>query len=102
MAWTDLTNEDPNSWVLVRNIANEPNTKFDTSSLRIPAIHVDNAIQGVIVSVARLSALNVPGYDDGYQPNYVPNPIVNNIDQPDPDAGTGEWPEARFLYPRGY
>ena len=102
MAWTDLTNEDPNSWTLVREIADVTDVKLDTNSLQLLSVAAAYYSQGLDESVARLSTLNVPGFDDGYQPNYVPNPIANNIDQPDPDAGTGEWPESRFLYPRGY
>ena len=54
------------------------------------------------ITPARLNqAYNIKGFGTGFQPNYVPNPINNNIDQPDPDA-EGTWKESRFLYPRGY
>ena len=104
MAWTDISNVLPGSLPLVRGSISSSGCVIDTgiappffSVVTEPALFVNTGVD----SIYRLHSLTVTGFDDGYRPNYVPDPIVKNIGQPDPDA-TGEWPTSRFLYPRGY
>ena len=105
MAWTDLSSTTPENWGVT--VFNQQNV----TGVVIPPD--DEPIKDVNISAGSASfswpersvlnqlsySYNIPGFENGYQPDSTPSPVNGDLDTP---SVGGEWPNARFLYPRGY
>lgn len=102
MSWTDYSNttadlygfgETESSTDVFLASDGEPFVLDGIFVVNSQAIEVNNLFE----------SYNILGFEDGYQPNYVPNPITGNIDEPDPNGGGGgsTRPATGMLYPRG-
>lgn len=99
MAWTDYSSTEPNSWSsTIGSVTNSTGVALDSSEP--PSGVVLGSTTNIAVSISTLGATyNVPGFDDGYQPAGVPDPIANNIDEG--GGGGSARPSSGLLYPRG-
>jgi hypothetical protein len=97
MAWTDYSNTAPSAWY--SNLGTEYTTVelyFNDSEI-YDSIFFDGATYAGLNDVSNFLA--IPGFDDGYLPAGIPDPISNNIDQG--GGGGSTRPASGFLYPRG-
>lgn len=96
MAWTDYSSLASGSWAW----GSAPTSTGVILSVVVPPNPAD-IIVGVSVAapINNLeNSYNIPGFEDGYQPANVPDPIANNIGS----GGGSLRPSSGFLYPRGY
>lgn len=105
MSWTDYSSTTADLYGFGSS-ANSTDVFVSTSD-QYPALSSVFLLAGQPAYLVNdLSAsYNALGFEDGYQPAYVPNPIAGNLSQPDPNGGEGGGgstrPTTGFLYPRG-
>ena len=100
MAWTDLSSTLPGSWD-----ANAPGDAGNYTNVNVSNdiyLSVSPISTATAVSINSLErSFNIPGFT-GFEPNCVPNPIANNIDQGQSSGGGGSVrPTSGMMYPRG-
>ena len=105
MAWTDYSSTVPASWD-----ANAPGSNQNSTGVQIidelieypcTVNHADNA-NGSSTTILNVLAYsyNIPGFDDGYQPDGVSDPIGGSIGGGGGGGGS-QRPSSGFIYPRG-
>lgn len=99
MAWTDYSSTEPNSWSsTIGSVVNSTGMVLDSSEP--PSSNILNSNSIIALPINTLgTTYNVSGFDEGYQPAGVPDPIANNIDEG--GGGGSTRPSSGLLYPRG-
>ena len=97
MAWTDLSNTESSLWPAGRVTSSSSISVDGTDTSAFGTVSAKGTESKRPNQVASFSA--VPGFDDGYSPVGIPDPIANNIDQG--GGGGPTRPSSGFLYPRG-
>ena len=102
MAWTDYSSTQSNSWDSAIGTA-----AYDTGiSLRdvgeesFPRIMMNASSQRAGYINTLSESYNIPGFDDGYQPEGVSNPIEGDLGGGSGGGGSTR-PASGMLYPRG-
>ena len=105
MAWTDISSYSSDQYAFgVEWSATNLIIGDDLTLANYPGLAVDmNAVNWRTPNILQ-DSYHIPGFDDGYQPYYVPSTIAGNIDEPDPNCGGGGGstrPTSGMVYPRG-
>ena len=103
MSWTDYSNTTADLWVPASSVnSTDVFIQIGFESWQIDGFFTALSTPGIPVN-SLAESYNIPGFDDGYQPSYVPNPIEGNLGEPDPNGGGGgsSRPTTGFLHPRG-
>ena len=99
MAWTDYSSTQANSWDSAIGAVS-----YSTSVIiRDPGEELFyRVVANINTTYAAINTLsdsyNIPGFDDGYQPEGVNNPIEGDLGG---GGGGSTRPTGGFLYPRG-
>ena len=97
MAWTDYSNTVPSAWDSnVGTVYTNVEINFDNFG-DYGAISFGTSVLKHANTLSNF--VTVPGFDDGYLPAGIPDPINNNIDQG--GGGGSTRPSSGLLYPRG-
>ena len=97
MAWTDYSSTLANGWdSAIGSTAydTEVNTRGEELFHRVT---IGSSSAGLINSIDK--SYNIPGFDDGYQPEGVNNPVTGDLGGG--SGGGSARPSSGFLYPRG-
>ena len=102
MAWTDVTNDPPNTWTFPSPFLDAIGVKVSTD-IPVEGVGVAVSSQTGIGNVYSVEDLSVPGFEDGYAPCSTPDSIRNNISEGCDGGGGGgsTRPTSGMLYPRG-
>ena len=98
MAWTDYSNTIPANWDPVIPW-NTPTSNGIGVSQEVMEPSVNIGSEKVITINSLEQSYNLPGFDDGYQPTGVSNPIMGSMGGG--GGGGPTRPSSGFLYPRG-
>lgn len=108
MSWTNESSTFPNSWgasapgvvTSLSSMSFIPDEYFEFMAFAYSATNRSYPYRQEITSVER--SYNIPGFDDGYQPEGVNNPIRGDLGGGEGGGGGGPTrPTSGFLYPRG-
>lgn len=98
MAWTDYTTTLPADWSA--DIGSNVNSSVCMYDHRTPVGGDLLVAASTAEVISRLSnSYNIPGFDDGYQPDGVSDPIQGDLGGG--SGGGSTRPSSGFLYPRG-
>lgn len=97
MAWTDYSSTASGGWA----IGDEASaTGIGVETAPPPAGGAMTIAATPTTHINSVENLAFPGFDDGYAPVGIPDPIYNNIDTGGGGGGPTR-PSSGFLYPRG-
>ena len=100
MTWTNYSTTPPNSWSVEIGANYDVTNSWADNSLP-PIVNTTYNPQIVVGNVNTLRAsYNIPGYEDGYQPAGVSDPISGSFGAGGGGGGSTR-PTTGMLYPRG-
>ncbi len=98
MAWTDYSNTAANSWDSAIGTVNYSTGIIIRDAGEESFYRVVLNVNSSFSQINTLSgSYNIPGFDDGYQPEGVSNPIAGDLGG---GSGGSSRPSTGFLYPR--
>ena len=100
MAWTDYSSTASNLWDASIGTATNASTFLLSEEQEFLAVAAStSAAYPFVTGINALEdSYNIPGFDDGYQPDGTSNPISGDMGG---GGGGGVRPSSGFLYPRG-